>query len=251
MTHARATHGWGERGYSLYERTTIRPALNVTGITGGHQGAGGKSIVPARALAKIDIRLVPDQDPAEIERLFRAHVCDLTPPAVRSEVRTFFRTKPAVVDRNHPAMRAAVAAYRQGFGVAPVFVRSGGSIPVVNEFQELLGVPTVLMGFALPDDRIHAANEKFHLPNFFKGIATCIAFLREVSGRLIALARSSRRGVKFAQTFNRVFRLLKELAHQNLHLRSTLMADKADDRERGYIVIALTESAERNIKTVK
>ena len=182
LTHARATHGWGERGYSLYERTTIRPALNVTGITGGHQGAGGKSIVPASALAKIDIRLVPDQDPAEIEQLFRAHVCELTPPTVRSEIRTFFRTKPAVVDRNHPAMRAAVAAYRKGFGVSPVFVRSGGSIPVVNEFQELLGAPTVLMGFALPDDRIHAANEKFHLPNFFKGIATCIAFLREVSG---------------------------------------------------------------------
>jgi acetylornithine deacetylase/succinyl-diaminopimelate desuccinylase-like protein len=184
LTHASATHGWGERGYSLYERTTIRPALNVTGITGGHQGAGGKSIVPASALAKMDLRLVPDQDPAEIEQLLRAHVCELTPATVRSEVRTFFRTKPAVVDRNHPAMRAAFAAYRQGFGVAPVFVRSGGSIPVVNEFQELLGAPTVLMGFALPDDRIHAANEKFHLPNFFKGIATCIAFLREVSGAL-------------------------------------------------------------------
>lgn len=178
LANARATRGWGERGYSLYERTTIRPALNVTGITGGHQGAGGKSIVPARALAKIDIRLVPDQDPAEIEQLFRAHVCELTPPEVRSEVRTFFRTKPAVVGRSNPAMRAAVAAYRKGFGVGPVFVRSGGSIPVVNEFQELLGAPTVLMGFALPDDNIHAPNEKFHLPNFFKGIETCLVFLR-------------------------------------------------------------------------
>ena len=94
LAHARTARGWGECGYSLYERTTIRPALNVTGITGGHQGAGGKSIVPARALAKIDIRLVPDQDPSEIERLFRAHICRLTPAAVRSEVRTFFRTKP-------------------------------------------------------------------------------------------------------------------------------------------------------------
>jgi acetylornithine deacetylase/succinyl-diaminopimelate desuccinylase-like protein len=181
LSHARAARGWGERGYSLYERTTIRPALNVTGITGGHQGTGGKSIVPARALAKIDIRLVPDQQPAEIEQLLRAHVAELTPATVRSEVRTFFRTKPAVVERNHPAMRAVSVAYRKGFGVSPVFVRSGGSIPVVNEFQELLGAPTILMGFALPDDSIHAPNEKFHLPNLFKGIDTCIAFLREVS----------------------------------------------------------------------
>ncbi len=181
LGHARAVRGWGERGYSLYERTTIRPALNVTGITGGHQGAGGKSIVPARALAKIDIRLVPDQEPADVERLFRAYVRELTPATVRSEVRTFFRTRPALVARNHPAMRAAFAAYRRGFGVTPVFVRSGGSIPVVNEFQELLGAPTILMGFALPDDRIHAPNEKFHLPNFFKGIETCIAFLRKAA----------------------------------------------------------------------
>jgi acetylornithine deacetylase/succinyl-diaminopimelate desuccinylase-like protein len=181
LTHARALHGWGERDYTLYERTTTRPALNVTGITGGHQGAGGKSIVPARALAKIDIRLVPDQDPLEIEQLFRAHVCRVTPRAVRSVVRAFFRTKPALVNRNHPAMRAALIAYREGFGVSPVFVRSGGSIPVVNEFQELLGAPTILMGFALPDDRIHAPNEKFHLPNLFKGIETCISLLQEIA----------------------------------------------------------------------
>lgn len=183
LHHAGAARGWGERGFTLYERTTIRPALNVTGITGGHQGVGGKSIVPARAAAKIDIRLVPDQEPQVIERLFRAHLCHLTPSTVRSEVRTFFRTKPALVSRKHPAMRAAFAAYRRGFAVPPVFVRSGGSIPVVNEFQELLGAPTMLMGFALPDDGIHAPNEKFHLPNFFKGIETCIAFLHEVASR--------------------------------------------------------------------
>ncbi len=184
LQHAGTQRGWGELGYTLYERTTIRPALNVTGITGGHQGAGGKSIVPARAVAKIDIRLVPDQDPQEIERLFRAHFCRLTPFTVRSQARSFFRTKPALVDRKHPALRAAFDAYRRGFGSSPVFVRSGGSIPVVNEFQELLGAPTVLMGFALPDDRIHAPNEKFHLPNFFKGIETCIYFLREVARTL-------------------------------------------------------------------
>jgi acetylornithine deacetylase/succinyl-diaminopimelate desuccinylase-like protein len=183
LRNAGVARGWGEVGYTLYERTTIRPAVNVTGLTGGHQGTGGKSIVPARASAKIDIRLVPDQEPEEIERLFRAHICRLTPSTARSFIHTFFRTSPALVNRRHPAMRAAFAAYRGGFGVPPVFVRSGGSIPVVNEFQEQLGAPTILMGFALPDDRIHAPNEKFHLPNFFKGIETCICFLREVASR--------------------------------------------------------------------
>ncbi len=184
LRNARVTRGWGERGFTLYERTTIRPSLNVSGLGGGYQGTGGKSIVPARAVAKLDIRLVPDQDPAEIERLVRAHICRLTPPAVRTSIRTFFRTRPALVERTHPAMRAAIAAYSRGFGVEPVFVRSGGSIPIVNEFQAALGVPAVLMGFALPDDRIHAPNEKFHLPNFYNGIKTCIWFLHEAAHRL-------------------------------------------------------------------
>ena len=180
LRNAGVARGWGERGFTLYERTTVRPALGITGLSGGYQGKGGKSIVPARAVAKIDIRLVPDQDPAEIERLFRERIGRLTQPTVRTRLRTFFRTHPALVDRAHPAMKAAVTAYHKGFGRLPVFVRSGGSIPVVNEFQEALGAPAVLMGFALPDDRIHAPNEKFHLPNFFNGIKTCIWFLHEV-----------------------------------------------------------------------
>jgi acetylornithine deacetylase/succinyl-diaminopimelate desuccinylase-like protein len=186
LRNARVARGWGERGFTLYERTTVRPSLGVTGITGGYQGKGGKSIVPARASAKIDIRLVPDQRPAEIERLFREHVCRLAPRGLKVRVSSNFRTKPALVDRTHPAMRAAAAAYRKGFGVSPVFVRSGGSIPVVNEFQEALGAPVVLMGFALPDDRIHAPNEKFHLPNFYRGIETCVWFLHEAA-RMIPL----------------------------------------------------------------
>jgi acetylornithine deacetylase/succinyl-diaminopimelate desuccinylase-like protein len=199
LRQAGTARGWGEMGYTLYERTTVRPALNVTGLTGGHQGAGGKSIVPARAIAKLDLRLVPDQEPKEIERLFNAQIRHLTPATVHASVRTLFRNKPALIDRSHPSMRAAFAAYRQGFGVSPVLVRSGGSIPIVNEFQELLGAPTVLMGFALPDDRIHAPNEKFYLPNFFKGIVSCICFLREVANSLknnycdSQLERASRR----------------------------------------------------------
>ncbi|HUP27146.1 MAG TPA: dipeptidase, partial [Chloroflexia bacterium] len=179
LRDARVPKGWGERGYSLYERTTIRPALTINGITGGYSGAGGKSVIPARASAKVSFRLVPDQDPREIEHLFRSHLSRISPPAVRVSVRTNLVAQPALIDRGSPAIAAASAAYLASFGAAPVFLRSGGTIPVVNMFQELLGVPTVLMGFALPDDRMHAPNEKFHLPNFYRGIATCIRFLEE------------------------------------------------------------------------
>jgi acetylornithine deacetylase/succinyl-diaminopimelate desuccinylase-like protein len=180
LQDAGATKGWGECGYTLYERTTIRPALTVNGILGGYQGPGGKGVIPARALAKLSFRLVPDQDPREVDRLFRQHIARITPPTVRSRVRTLSGAKPALVSRRHPAMRAAAIAYRKGFGATPVFLRSGGTIPVVNAFQRVLGVPTVLMGFALPDDRMHAPNEKFHLPNFYNGIATSLWFLATI-----------------------------------------------------------------------
>jgi acetylornithine deacetylase/succinyl-diaminopimelate desuccinylase-like protein len=177
LQDAKVERGWGESGFNLYERTTIRPALTVNGMSGGHQGAGAKSIIPARALAKLSFRLVPDQDPKNVARLFREHIERITPPAVRSSIRVFSPIEPALVDRNHPAVRAAALAYKHGFGAAPVFLRSGGSIPVVNTFQQILRIPAVLMGFGLPDDHIHAPNEKFHLPNFFKAIATSIWYL--------------------------------------------------------------------------
>ena len=178
---AHAESQWGEKGYNLYERTTLRPALTINGITGGHQGAGSKAVIPSQALTKLSFRLVPDQDPAEVDHLFRRHIARITPPTVRSTVRTLSSAKPAVVDPKNAFLNAAVLAYRKGFGVRPVFVRSGGSMPAVSVFWELLGIPTVLMGFALPDDGMHAPNEKFHLPNFHRGIATSIWFLGAVS----------------------------------------------------------------------
>jgi acetylornithine deacetylase/succinyl-diaminopimelate desuccinylase-like protein len=181
LTDARTTKSWGEPGYTLYERTTIRPALTLNGIIGGYQGPGAKAVIPAYAYAKMNIRLVPDQDPHEIERLMRKHLASLTPPSVNSIIRTGSSARPALLDRSHPAMDAAAMAYIKGFGHRPVFLRSGGSIPAVSAFQQMLGIPTVLMGFALPDDRIHAPNEKFHLPNFFNGIATCIWFLKDLA----------------------------------------------------------------------
>ena len=166
MRDAQAERGWGERGFTLYERSTIRPALTLNGIVGGYHGRGSKSVIPARAAAKLNFRLVPDQDPHEIDAQFREHIARITPDTVRSCVRTSSVAKPALVPRNHPVLRAAATAYRKAFGAQPVFLRSGGSIPIVNTFQEALGIPTVLMGFALPDDQLHAPNERFHLPTF-------------------------------------------------------------------------------------
>jgi acetylornithine deacetylase/succinyl-diaminopimelate desuccinylase-like protein len=196
LRDARLHTGWGEPGFSLYERTTIRPALTINGMTGGHQGAGAKSIIPARAIAKLSFRLVPDQDPQKIGRMFRDHIQRITPSTVRSCVRTFSPIDPALVDRNHPAIQTAALAYRHGFGARPVFLRSGGSIPVVSTFQDLLGIPAVLMGFGLPGDHIHAPNEKFHLPNFHNAIATSIWYLalaakpRILRGSLRSTSRS-------------------------------------------------------------
>jgi acetylornithine deacetylase/succinyl-diaminopimelate desuccinylase-like protein len=177
LRDASVEHGWGEPDYTLYERTTIRPALTLNGIAGGHGGPGAKGIIPRHAVAKLSFRLVPDQNPERIGRLLREHIARITPPEVQSSVRTFSPVQPALIDRNHPAVRKAAVAYKQGFGALAVFVRSGGSIPVVNAFQESLGIPTVLMGFGLPGDRIHAANEKFYLPNLFRGIDTSIWYL--------------------------------------------------------------------------
>jgi acetylornithine deacetylase/succinyl-diaminopimelate desuccinylase-like protein len=167
---------WGEPGFTLYERTTIRPALIVNGIKGGYQGPGGKAIIPAIASAKLQARLVPDQDPTEIDRLLRAWFARHAPPTARCIIRSAPGSRAAVVDRRHPAMDAATEAYFHAFATSPRFIRSGGTIPFVSLAQELFGIPTVMMGFALPTSRIHAPNEHFHLPTFARGIDTCIRF---------------------------------------------------------------------------
>lgn len=177
LKEAGVRHGWGEPGYTLYERTTVRPALTLNGIAGGHYGPGVKGVIPTSAVVKLSFRLVPDQNPARIGNLFRRHIDRITPRGAQVSVKVFSPIQPALVDRKHPAVQAAAFAYKKGFGALPVFLRSGGSIPVVNAFKESLGIPTVLMGFGLPDDRIHAPNEKFHLPNFYRGIETSVWYL--------------------------------------------------------------------------
>jgi acetylornithine deacetylase/succinyl-diaminopimelate desuccinylase-like protein len=177
LKNAGVNLGWGEAGYLLFERTSIRPALTVNGLTGGYQGPGKKDVIPSTARARIAFRLVPGQDPQEIDRLFRHHIVRITPPTVRSTVRTISSAMPSLLNPKHRVLRAAKLAYRKGFGVSPVLLRSGGTISIVHRLRQTFAVPAALMGYGLPDDRQHAPNEKFHLPNFYNGITTSIWFL--------------------------------------------------------------------------
>jgi acetylornithine deacetylase/succinyl-diaminopimelate desuccinylase-like protein len=181
LQEAGAARRWGEAGYTLHERTTIRPALTVNGLTGGYRGPGGKAVIPAVASAKLSFRLVPDQEPGEIAALFCRHLARVTPRTVRCSVRTYQAARPALADRRHPAVLAAAAACVAGFGGPPAFLRNGGTIPAVSAFQERLGATTVLIGFAPPGARIHGPDEHFRLATFFKAVATCARFLEEVA----------------------------------------------------------------------
>lgn len=173
---------WGEQGYDLHERIGIRPTLEINGIVGGWTGEGAKTVLPARATAKVSCRLVPNQDAVEIEKLIMQFVAAHTPPTVTSEVRVLHRGDWGVVDTDSPYIRAAAGAYAFGFGKAPVFVREGGSIPVVASFQRAFDIPVILMGFGLPDDNLHGPNEKFELDCFYRGIRTAIKFYETVGG---------------------------------------------------------------------
>lgn len=168
---------WGEAEYRLHERIGARPTLEVNGLVSGWTGEGAKTVLPAKALAKISCRLVADQDPQEIYHLVRDYIARITPPTVSTEVRLLHYGLPAITDRHSPAVQAAVAAYEEGWGARPIFTREGGSIPIVAEFQSSLKAPVVLMGFGLPDDALHAPNEKLTLECFWRGIATSISFL--------------------------------------------------------------------------
>lgn len=173
---------WGEPEYKLVERLGARPTLDVHGIIGGYTGPGSKTVLPSTVHAKLSMRLVPDQKPEEIGQLFTQYVKEIAPPSV--QVNISYHGYPATItDLEMPAMKAAALAYKQVFGRDPVYMREGGSLPVVGHFQTHLGLETVLMGFGLPDDKIHAPNERFYLPNFYRGIETSIRFFEEY-GRL-------------------------------------------------------------------
>lgn len=173
---------WGESEFSLLERTAARPTCEVNGIWGGFQGEGGKTIIPAEAGAKISMRLVPDQDPERIARLFEDYVRELAGPHVEMEVNNLVGAWPAITPIDSPAMAAARTAYTAAWGVEPVFTREGGSIPIVAVFQIELNAPVVLMGFGL-DDNVHSPNENFRLDHFYKGIDTIIHYLYALAKR--------------------------------------------------------------------
>ena len=169
----------GEKGYSVLERTWARPTLDVHGIPGGFIGAGAKTVIPAKATAKVSMRLVPGQTPAKAFALYKSYVEKIAPAGVEVDVRLIHSGDPCVVGVDNPYIRAATRALHEVWGKDTVFIRSGGSIPIVGDFDRHLGLPSVMMGFGLPDDNLHAPNEKFNLKNFALGIESLIRFMEE------------------------------------------------------------------------
>lgn len=170
----------GEKGYSTLERTWSRPTLDVHGIIGGFTGAGAKTVIPAKATAKVSMRLVPDMTPDKAFRQYQEYVGKIRPDGVTVEVRMIHSGEPIVIETENEYVRAATRALKTVWGKDTVFIRSGGSIPIVGDFEKYLRIPSVMMGFGLPDDGLHAPNEKFHIPNFHRGIESVIRFFEEL-----------------------------------------------------------------------
>jgi acetylornithine deacetylase/succinyl-diaminopimelate desuccinylase-like protein len=174
-------HGSGETGYSSIERTWGRPTLDVNGITTGYQGPGAKTVIPSKASAKISMRLVPNQDPVKIQAAFEQALRERLPHNVKYEVHWHGVSPAAVVPIDSKPTRLAVEALAIGFGVKPTFIRGGGSIPVVGLMKTVLGLDTLLVGFGLPDDRIHSPNEKFNLSGLHGGTRTAAALYAKLA----------------------------------------------------------------------
>jgi acetylornithine deacetylase/succinyl-diaminopimelate desuccinylase-like protein len=174
---------FGERGFTSTERRTARPTLEINGLTSGYQGEGSKTIIPAWARAKLTFRLVPNQSPANIVKCVRRQLAKLCPPTVRMEVAAGHGAEPYLVSPESPQARAALRALKLAFGYEPVLLREGGSIPIVNDFKKVLGVDTLLLGLALPDDNAHSPNEKFDLGCFAKGQLMSAYLWRELSAK--------------------------------------------------------------------
>jgi acetylornithine deacetylase/succinyl-diaminopimelate desuccinylase-like protein len=169
----------GEPGQSVLERIWARPTLEVHGIAGGFTGAGAKTVIPSKATAKVSFRLVPEQNPDKILASFREFLQRNAPAGVRIELRVLSASPAVMVDPNHPAIQTAARAFSEMLGRPTVFTRSGGSIPVVGDFANHLHIPSILMGFGLPDDGLHSPNEKYRLENYYKGIMTIAHFFEE------------------------------------------------------------------------
>lgn len=169
---------WGEKGYTVLERTGIRPTLDCNGIWGGYTGEGSKTVLPSKAFAKISMRLVPNQTSDKITELFKNHFQKIAPSTVKVEVRPHHGGEPVVTPTNSVAYKAAAKAIEKSFGKAPIPTRGGGSIPIVAMFEKELGLKSVLMGFGLDSDALHSPNEHYGIFNYLKGIETIPYFFR-------------------------------------------------------------------------
>jgi acetylornithine deacetylase/succinyl-diaminopimelate desuccinylase-like protein len=168
----------GEPEIPLLERVWARPTLEIHGIRGGFTAEGSKTVIPAKAVVKISLRLVPDQRPDEVVKQVEAALAAATPPGVTATFKLLSAAAPSMVDPDHPLIRAAAEAMRKVFGHETVYVRCGGSIPIVGLFKEALGIPSVLAGFGLPDDNIHAPNEKMSISNYQRGIDAMVEYFK-------------------------------------------------------------------------
>jgi acetylornithine deacetylase/succinyl-diaminopimelate desuccinylase-like protein len=173
-----------EKGYTVNECTGIRPALDVNGIWSGYTGEGSKTVLPAKAFAKISMRLVAHQDPHKIAELFSQHLQSIAPDCVKVKVTEHHGGFPYVAPTNTAAYRAASKAYETTFGIKPVPTRSGGSIPIISTFEQVLGIKSILMGFGLDTDAAHSPNENYHLECFYKGIETITWFYKYYDSEL-------------------------------------------------------------------
>ncbi len=181
-----------EEGYSVLEGTTARPTLDVNGIWGGYQGEGAKTVLPSYAGAKISMRLVPDQRPAEVVEKLRKYLEAHIPPTMKLTFRDLHGGMPSITDTDSAAMQAAAEAVEGVYGKKPYFTREGGSIPVVADFKEILGIGTVLMGFGLNSDAIHSPNEHFGLDRFKEGIQAIIRFMRHYADKEASQAQAGK-----------------------------------------------------------
>ena len=180
--NGRARNWLASRACRLFERVWARPTLEVHGIRGGFTGDGAKTVIPARAVAKISTRLVGDQQVDESIAQMQAAVKAACPKGVTAELKVLHAGAPSLTNPDNPYIHAAAQALKETFGQETVYIRSGGSIPIVGVFDRYLGIPSVMMGFGLPDDNLHAPNEKFHLPNFYRGIETVARYLEILAG---------------------------------------------------------------------
>jgi acetylornithine deacetylase/succinyl-diaminopimelate desuccinylase-like protein len=167
---------YGEAGFTANERTGARPTLDVNGLLSGFTGEGSKTVIPAWAMAKLSMRLVPDQDPKKVHKELLSYLEQKAPKDIRWELKALAGNPASISDRNNPGVQAMAKALETVWGVQPYFKREGGSIPVVGDMQRLLGVESVICGFGLPGDNVHAPNEKQNLPTWYHGIDAYIHF---------------------------------------------------------------------------